>query len=283
MSAGPSGTSAFSPGVHHLVQGSQDILEGGSSRPTAGTGAMSGMGYSEGAGAAGGAGGQEHTPGFDESELLEGEEGGILPTNIMFVRAAHDYQATDPAALSFSTGDIIAVQNRLESGWWDGTLGQERGWFPSNYVEPLYGDEEVSPTTATRLLEAQSGFVLAQAASDAQRSAPVHPTGDGELEGKADDELGWDDAMNHNRGWGLEGDGLDDLTREIMRGAGAEDDEGGFLAAAADRRNRQAGLADPSPDPGPVRQNEQESKDSAWIPTLTPEGQVRALPLLMPR
>ncbi|KZT28888.1 ras GEF [Neolentinus lepideus HHB14362 ss-1] len=51
-----------------------------------------------------------------------------------FCRALYDYEAQDASALSFRRNDIIEVLTRLDSGWWDGLLGEERGWFPSNYV-----------------------------------------------------------------------------------------------------------------------------------------------------
>ena len=59
----------------------------------------------------------------------------MLPT--FYCRALYDYQATDGSSLSFYRGDIIEVLTQLESGWWDGLLGEERGWFPSNYVQPI--------------------------------------------------------------------------------------------------------------------------------------------------
>ncbi|KAG6336113.1 hypothetical protein ID866_2979 [Astraeus odoratus] len=58
-----------------------------------------------------------------------------------FCRALYDYQTQDASSLSFRKNDIIEVLTRLESGWWDGLLGDERGWFPSNYVTIL-SDEE---------------------------------------------------------------------------------------------------------------------------------------------
>lgn len=51
-----------------------------------------------------------------------------------FCRALYDYQSQDSSSLSFQKDDIIEVLTQLESGWWDGLLGDERGWFPSNYV-----------------------------------------------------------------------------------------------------------------------------------------------------
>jgi son of sevenless-like protein len=61
--------------------------------------------------------------------------------NTLFCRALYDYVAQDPSALSFRTNDIIEVLTQQPSGWWDGLLGEERGWFPSNYVT-IISDEE---------------------------------------------------------------------------------------------------------------------------------------------
>lgn len=61
-----------------------------------------------------------------------------------FVRALYSYTASeqDESSLSFSAGDILEVLTQLPTGWWDGMLGDRRGWFPSNYVE-MIDEEEV--------------------------------------------------------------------------------------------------------------------------------------------
>lgn len=60
----------------------------------------------------------------------------------LFCRALYDYEAQDSSALSFRRGDIIEILTQQPSGWWDGLLGgDERGWFPSNYVA-IISDEE---------------------------------------------------------------------------------------------------------------------------------------------
>ncbi|KAJ6557299.1 ras guanine nucleotide exchange factor domain-containing protein [Mycena vulgaris] len=59
----------------------------------------------------------------------------------LFCRALYDYEAQDASALSFRQNDIIEVLTQQPSGWWDGLLGDERGWFPSNYVTVI-SDEE---------------------------------------------------------------------------------------------------------------------------------------------
>lgn len=71
-----------------------------------------------------------------------------------FCRAKYDYQSPDDASLSFRRGDIIEVLTRLETGWWDGLLGEERGWFPSNYVDVI-SDEEADIGLAAMELQQQ--------------------------------------------------------------------------------------------------------------------------------
>lgn len=58
-----------------------------------------------------------------------------------FCRALYDYNAQASDRLSFKKGDVIECITRAESGWWDGILHSERGWFPSNYVTVI-SDEE---------------------------------------------------------------------------------------------------------------------------------------------
>lgn len=58
-----------------------------------------------------------------------------------FCRALYDYQTNDASSLSFRKNDVIEVLTQLESGWWDGLLGNERGWFPSNYVTIISEEE----------------------------------------------------------------------------------------------------------------------------------------------
>ncbi|OJA12947.1 hypothetical protein AZE42_07483 [Rhizopogon vesiculosus] len=60
-----------------------------------------------------------------------------------FCRARYDYQTKDASFLSFHKNEVIEVLTQLESGWWDGFLGDKRGWFPSNYVTVIY-DEEIT-------------------------------------------------------------------------------------------------------------------------------------------
>jgi son of sevenless-like protein len=75
-----------------------------------------------------------------------------------FCRALYDYQTKDASSLSFHKNDIIEVLTQLESGWWDGLLGDERGWFPSNYVT-LISDEEAEIALSSHDPSVQQGPV----------------------------------------------------------------------------------------------------------------------------
>ncbi|KAF9488025.1 ras GEF [Pleurotus eryngii] len=67
----------------------------------------------------------------------------------LFCRALYDYQAQDASALSFRRNDIIEILTQQPSGWWDGLLGDERGWFPSNYVTIISEDEAEAAFSST--------------------------------------------------------------------------------------------------------------------------------------
>ena len=91
------------------------------------------------------------------------EEEQFLST--FFCRALFDYQTDNDSSLSFRRDDIIEVLTRLESGWWDGLLGQERGWFPSNYVTIITDQEaDAALAAAEAAAAAQLEFQNPQAA-----------------------------------------------------------------------------------------------------------------------
>ncbi|CAO1634614.1 unnamed protein product [Parajaminaea phylloscopi] len=69
------------------------------------------------------------------------DDGDDSDPQSFFVRALYDYTAPDDSSLSFVQGDVIEVLTQLQSGWWDGLLGDRRGWFPSNFVEVIDDDE----------------------------------------------------------------------------------------------------------------------------------------------
>ena len=87
-----------------------------------------------------------------------------------FCRALYDYQTNDSSSLSFHKGDIIEVLTRLESGWWDGLLNEERGWFPSNYVTVISDQEAEAALNG-------SEYPSSQASARGRNPAHTRPVG----------------------------------------------------------------------------------------------------------
>ncbi|XP_076324851.1 rho guanine nucleotide exchange factor 7-like isoform X2 [Tachypleus tridentatus] len=51
------------------------------------------------------------------------------------VKALYNFKGSNNDELNFTKGDIITVTQVVEGGWWEGTLKEVTGWFPSNYVK----------------------------------------------------------------------------------------------------------------------------------------------------
>ncbi|KAK7014093.1 cell division cycle-related protein [Paramarasmius palmivorus] len=74
-------------------------------------------------------------------------------TSPLFCRALYDYQSVNKNELKLRKGDVIEVLSQQPSGWWDGLLGDERAWFPSNYVTVIDEEEaegELSSSSASK-------------------------------------------------------------------------------------------------------------------------------------
>lgn len=53
-------------------------------------------------------------------------------------RAVYDYAGTgNGTELLFSKGDEIVILQKHESGWWEGELNGNIGWFPAEFVEEV--------------------------------------------------------------------------------------------------------------------------------------------------
>lgn len=91
---------------------------------------------------------------FDQSQAAAEDQ--YLST--FFCRALYDYQTNDSSSLSFRKNDIIEVLTRLESGWWDGLLNDERGWFPSNYVDVISDQEAEAALNGSEYTTSQASL-----------------------------------------------------------------------------------------------------------------------------
>jgi son of sevenless-like protein len=136
------------------------------------------------------------TPSFPEQHQKEEQQLGELQQFITsFCRALYDYDAQDPSALSFRRGDIIEILTQQPSGWWDGLLGEERGWFPSNYVV-LISDEEAETAFAQAEIEAQATAATQTQPQSALGNDPSFRGIQNEQQEWLDNELG-KETSNH--------------------------------------------------------------------------------------
>ncbi|XP_069549849.1 intersectin-2b isoform X1 [Brachyistius frenatus] len=53
--------------------------------------------------------------------------------------ALYTYESPEPGDLTFKEGDVILVSKR-EGEWWNGSIGDRTGVFPSNYIKPKETD-----------------------------------------------------------------------------------------------------------------------------------------------
>lgn len=158
----------------------------------------------------------------------------------LFVRARFPFEGSDLSALSFQAGDVIEVITCLSSGWWDGILGVSRGWFPSNFVE------EMNP-------EVEEGF-----------------------------EEDWKTGDLDEDEWHDDGEiGLNDLAMEMMGHGDLDVGKGGSKREDTDR-TVMALQPSAMPKMGNILVREDVGEDvegdleDAWVPSLTPDGQVSA-------
>ncbi|KAG0700015.1 ras guanine nucleotide exchange factor domain-containing protein [Suillus ampliporus] len=97
-----------------------------------------------------------------------------VPPTPEFVLALHDFhpQHQNATCLSFRAGQVIHVLNRDSSGWWDGEINGQRGWFPSNYVS---ADERVISLTEEDLSQSlgpRHGHSMSAVSAASWASAP---------------------------------------------------------------------------------------------------------------
>lgn len=48
----------------------------------------------------------------------------------------YDFTPQEAGELEFRRGEIINVIDRSDSNWWEGEIGNRRGYFPATYVNP---------------------------------------------------------------------------------------------------------------------------------------------------
>lgn len=120
---------------------------------------------------------------------------------ICAMRAIADFDDPDPKTLSFSAGEVIAVTQQDENGWWEG-LGQsgKSGWFPSTYVESLNATPTPKKISEAARLELElSGYYDTPAGASSSSSsmsapAPRGPPSAPPPPAAAADSYSWDNG-----------------------------------------------------------------------------------------
>ncbi|RWS27761.1 rho guanine nucleotide exchange factor 7-like protein [Leptotrombidium deliense] len=70
------------------------------------------------------------------------------------VKAIYNFKGDNNDELCLKKGDIIILTQCPSGGWWEGTLDEQTGWFPSNYVKDI--DETDEPSSLQSLTESVS-------------------------------------------------------------------------------------------------------------------------------
>ncbi|XP_017780992.1 PREDICTED: uncharacterized protein LOC108565852 [Nicrophorus vespilloides] len=60
-----------------------------------------------------------------------------MSSDAQIVQALYSFKGTNNDELCFQKGDFITITQCPDGGWWEGTLGEITGWFPSNYVREV--------------------------------------------------------------------------------------------------------------------------------------------------
>lgn len=184
--------------------------------------------------------------GTHSSMMLDDDSGEEIPT--FWCRALYDYTAQDSSALSFHIGDIIEVFSQQDSGWWDGFLGDERGWFPSNYVQVI-PDEEAE----AELMESETpGPDNSAHSQNGHAPSSVGPAANG-----------YGRANGHQPR-----ESIVDMSLAMM--AGAQDDTHAWL----ERELGPNALGGASTDAGSSMWDTGSSSSDFWMPQVAPNGQI---------
>ncbi|KAG7443000.1 ras GEF [Guyanagaster necrorhizus] len=130
---------------------------------------------------------------------------------ILYCRALYDYEAQDASALSFRRNDIIEVLTQQASGWWDGLLREERGWFPSNYVTIISEEDAELALTG-------SDFSNTDASGNSNQRHSIVDISHAMMRGSQSDNEEWLDSELNGAG-----SGIDDLANSMWEAGSSSD------------------------------------------------------------
>lgn len=170
-----------------------------------------------------------------------------------FVRALFDFTGQDTSSLSFKRGDVIEVLNTLPSGWWDGLLDDERGWFPSNYVQPITEQE------AEAALSLRMGL---------QQQQPLDPLLDRQQQTQLEQQRLLQQQQEQQRTQLVERQFAQQRQHGQGQQRGPYEEEAQWLDDDDDQPPLDQGARAPG------------QPSDFWVPQVTPDGQVSLFPFL---
>lgn len=171
----------------------------------------------------------------------------------VFVQAQYAFVSPNNSSLSFAKGDVIEVLTQLRSGWWDGLLDDQRGWFPSNYV------------TKITLQEAEAWF-----------SSREHLGRD----------QGMQDELRDDLSSGVPSSSVGHVEQDVMLLADSNEPESNVVeqhlvdtrdspsAERSDSLNGHPGLEGLDKSTSQEDGGEDENLEDFWVPSMTEDGQV---------
>lgn len=59
---------------------------------------------------------------------------GVIATALMYADVVWDREPSDEDELSFRVGDVIEILDMTDDVWWQGSVVDSTGWFPSSFV-----------------------------------------------------------------------------------------------------------------------------------------------------
>lgn len=65
----------------------------------------------------------------------------LIATPLMYADAVWDRVALETDELSFRVGDVIEILDMTDDTWWQGSVRERSGWFPSSFVRVSHGDQ----------------------------------------------------------------------------------------------------------------------------------------------
>ena len=170
-----------------------------------------------------------------------------------FVRALFDFTGQDTSSLSFKRGDVIEVLNTLPSGWWDGLLDDERGWFPSNYVQPIT-EQEAEAALSLRL--------------GLQQPPPLDPLLDRQQQAQLEQQRLLQQQQEQQRTQLVERQFAQQRQHGQGQQRGPYEEEAQWLDDDDDQPPLDQGARAPG------------QPSDFWVPQVTPDGQVSLFPFL---